>query len=142
MSDFEKDGGRGSVDAVYLSVHDADLLQIFPINYNQKNYCTMIGSPSESGQQQFDNRVRQPTTVQFTGIVKYSQRAVFVRIRRLMKTHKLSDLLCQFYTKAGHIENMVIESLEEVGDASRYDGIEIRVSLLEYLEHNATESRS
>ena len=138
MSDFNKDGGQGKVQAVYLSVKGADLLQIFPLNYTQKNHCTMIGSPSEGGQTQFDNRVIQPSTVQFNGIVKYSERAVFTKIRVLMKSYKLEKLLCQFQTKAGRIENMVIESLEEVGESNRYDGIEIRVSLSEYLEHNAS----
>lgn len=138
MSDFNKDGGKGKVQPVFLSVKGAELLQIFPLNYTQKNYCTMIGSPSEGGQTQFDNRVIQPSTVQFTGIVKYSEKAVFTKIRVLMKSYKLEKLLCQFQTKAGSIENMVIESIEEVGESNRYDGIEIRISLTEYLEHNAS----
>lgn len=138
MADFNNDGGKGAVQPVILSVDGAELLQIFPMNYNQKNHCTMIGSPSEGGQQQFDNRVIQPSTVNFTGIIKYDQRQIFTKIRMLMKSINLEKLKCQFQTKAGKIENMIIESLEEIGESNRYDGIEIRVSLLEYLEHNAT----
>lgn len=140
MADFDSDGGKGSVQAVYMSVKGMDLLQIFPTNYTQKNHCTMLGSPSEAGLQQFDNKVRQPSTVQFTGIVKYAQKAVFGKIRALMKSNTLSEILCKFQTKAGQIENMIIESIEEVGESNRYDGMEIRVSLLEYLEHNKAQS--
>ena len=138
MSDFNADGGQGSVQPVVLKVDGQEYLQIFPLNYNQKNHCTMIGSPSEGGQTQFDNRVIQPSTVQFTGIVKYNQREVFDAIRAKMKSYQLETLKCEFQTKAGKIENMIIESLEEIGEANRYDGIEIKVSLLEYLEHNSS----
>lgn len=139
MGNFNRDeGGGGAVQAVYIAVKGAPLLQIFPTNYTQKNHCTMIGSPSESGQMQFDNKVNQPTTVQFTGIVKYQQRSVFNTIRTLMKSYKLQNLLCKFQSKAGHIENMIIESIEEIGESNRYDGMEIRVSMQEYLEHNAS----
>ena len=140
MADFGSDGGKGSVQAVYISVKGQPLLQIFPLNYTQKNHCTLIGSPSEQGLTQFDNKVIQPTTVQFTGIVKYSQRSVFNTIRVLMKKINLSDLICEFQSKAGDISNMIIDSLEEIGESSRYDGIEIRVSMTEYLEHSTAKS--
>ena len=137
MSDFRRDeGGGGAVQAVYIAVKGTPLLQIFPTQYTQKNHNTMIGSPSEAGLKQFDNKVIQPSTVQFTGIVKYSERAVFNLIRNMMKSYKLQNLLCAFQSKAGSIENMIIESIEEIGESSRYDGIEIRVSMQEYLEHN------
>ena len=97
----------------------------------------MIGSPSEGGQKQFDNKVNNPSTVQFTGIVKYSEKAVFGMIRQLMKSYKLDNILCEFQSKAGRIQNMIIESIEEVGESNRYDGMEIRVTMQEYLEHNA-----
>lgn len=138
MGNFNSDeGGGGAVQAVYIAVKGTPLLQIFPTNYTQKNHCTMIGSPSEGGQTQFDNKVNQPSTVQFTGIVKYQQRSVFNAIRNLMKSYKLQNLLCQFQSKAGRIDNMIIESIEEVGESNRYDGMEIKVVMQEYLEHNS-----
>ena len=137
MGNFSRDeGGGGGVQAVYIAVQGAPLLQIFPTNYNQKNHCTMIGSPSEEGLTQFDNKVNQPTTVQFTGIVKYSERDVFDTIRQLMKSYDLNKLICQFQSKAGRVDNMIIESIEEIGESNRYDGMEIRVVMQEYLEHN------
>lgn len=140
MADFGSDGGKGAVQAVYISVKGAPLLQIFPLNYTQKNHCKLIGSPSEQGLTQFDNKVIEPTTVQFTGIVKYAQRSVFNTIRVLMKKINLNDLLCEFQSKAGDISNMIIDSIEEIGESSRYDGIEIRVSMTEYLEHSTAKT--
>ena len=137
MADFETDGGQGSVQPVYLKVSGSPLLQIFPTQYNERNYCSMLGSPSEGGQMQYDNKVRQPSTVQFTGIVKYSQKDVFTVLRTMIKKIKLADIICEFQSKSGTISNMIIESIEEVGEANRYDAMEVRVKLLEYLEHNA-----
>lgn len=129
---------EGQVNPVYLKAAGADtgILTIHYTNYTQTNLCAMIGSPSEAGLMQFDNRVIQPSRVQFTGIVKHSDMDVFIDLRDRMKSKELSELLCEFYTKAGTIENMVIESLEEIGESSRYDGVEIKVSMQEYLEHN------
>ena len=140
MSDFNSDGGRGSVKPVYISIKGVPLLQIFPTNYTEKNHCTMLGSPSEKGLQMFDNKVRQPSTVQFTGIVKVAQKSVFGKIRAKMKSNQLSEIICQFQSKSGSIDNMIIESLEEVGESNRYDGMEIRVSMIEYLEHDKAKS--
>lgn len=136
MGYFSSDGGTGSVKPVYLSVKGADLLQIFPTQYNQTNSCVMLGSPSESGIKQFDNKVIQPATVQLTGIVKYPERSVFTSLRNRLKELELSSILCTFQSKAGSIQNMIIESVEEIGESNRYDGIEVRVTLREYLEHN------
>ena len=138
MAYFDSDGGGGgSVDPVYLQIEGHDLLQIFPLNYTEKHSCKLIGSPSEMGLEQLDNKVVQPSTVQFSGIVKYPQRAVFSAIYRHLRTkRKVADLMCQFMSKAGRISKMIVNNLEEVGDNKRYDGIEIRVSLQEYLEHN------
>ena len=140
MSDFSADGGRGSVQPVYLSIKGSPLLQIFPLNYTQKNHCSLLGSPSEDGTTMYDNKVIQPTTVQFTGIVKTSEKGVFRKIRDRIKSHRLSEIICQFQSKAGQIGNMIIDSIEEIGESNRYDGIEIRVSLTEFLEHNKSPS--
>lgn len=140
MSDFSADGGNGNVNPVYISIKGTPLLQIFPTSYTEKNHCTMLGSPSEQGITMFDNKVLQPSTVQFTGIVKSTQKAVFGKIRSKMKSNQLSEIICQFQSKSGQIDNMIIESIEEVGEANRYDGMEIRVSMIEFLEHNKKQS--
>ena len=136
MSDFTSDGGRGTVQPVYIAVKGSPLLQIFPTNYTEKNHCTLLGSPSETGTTQYDNKVIQPSTVQFTGIVKSTEKGVFKVFRNTMKKYGLADIICQFQSKAGQIDNMILESVEEVGESNRYDGIEIRVMLTEFLEHN------
>lgn len=124
------------VNPVYMSIKGVPLLQIFPTDYTEKNHCTMLGSPSEKGLQMFDNKVRQPSTVQFTGILKVAQKSVLTKLRVQIKMNQLSDLRCTFQSKSGTIENMIIESVEEVGTSNRYDAMEVRVSLTEYLEHN------
>lgn len=138
MGYFDRDGGGGgAVNPVYLQIEGHDLLQIFPLQYTEKHSCKVIGSPSEQGLEQLDNKVVQPSTVNFTGIVKYPERAVFKGIYDHIRTkRKVADLMCQFMSKAGRVSNMIVLSLEEVGDNKRYDGIEIRVSMQEYLEHN------
>ena len=139
--DFNSDGGKGKVQPVYLRLSDGPLLSIFPTNYNQKNHCSLLGSPSESGQMQYDNKVIQPSTVQFTGIVKNANKRDIIRIRTMIKSFKLQKIKCQFQTKAGKIDNMIIESIEEIGEPNRYDAMEIKVSLLEYLEHNQAKKK-
>jgi hypothetical protein len=95
----------------------------------------LIGSPTETGEEWLDNKVIQPITIELTGIVKYPKRQVFQKIRQNMSKHTLEDILCTFYSKAGYYENMLIKQLEESGESSKYDGIIIKVSLHEYLEH-------
>lgn len=141
MSTFDRDSDQGSVQPVYLLLKGQPLLQIFTTQYTQKNHCALLGSPSEKGLKMFDNKVIQPTTIQFTGIVKHSMKSVFNAIRTFMKSNELSQILCQFQTKAGRVEKMIIESIEEIGESSRYDGMEIRVSLQEYLEHGIIASK-
>lgn len=135
MANFESDGGQGNVKPVYLMIKGAPLLQIFPTRYTEKNHCSLLGSPSEKGLQMVDNKVRRPSTVQFTGIVKSTKDSVFGKIRAIIKQNSLDQIICQFQSKSGQIDNMLIESIEEIGEANRYDAMEIRVSLVEYLEH-------
>lgn len=139
MAYFDSDGGGGkAVDPVYLKCEGSDLLQIYPLSYHSSYTNSLIGSPSELGVEQLDNKVVNPAKVDFTGIVKYPQRRVFMKLRKNMLKIKLQNLKCVFYSKAGYISNMLIEKLEEIGDNKRYDGIEIRVSLHEYLEHSVS----
>lgn len=141
MADFSTDSEPKGMNAVSICLQDKEILTIFTTNYNQKNYCTMIGSPSEKGLTQFDNKVTQPSTVQFTGIVKSSQLGIIRTLRRRLKKINLGDLICQFQTKAGRIENMILESIEEIGESNRYDGVEIKVVMQEYLEHNVASKK-
>ena len=138
---FINDTKKENMTPVVLHANGGDYYQIYPTSYVQKNSCQLIGSPSEMGLQQFDNKVRQPISIQMTGIVKYeNSKTVFTPLRMLIKEVKLSKMLCEFQTKAGQVKKMVIESIEEVGDPSRYDAMEIRVSLVEYLEHNVNSN--
>ena len=135
---FTDDGAGGTVQAVVLKVKGSPLAQIFPTSYTATSSCALLGSPSEGGLKQFDNKVIQPSKVQFSGIVKAGGKGeVFQALRKIMKKLKLGDILCEFQSKGDKIQNMIIESMEEVGDPNRYDAMEIRVSLQEYLEHNS-----
>ena len=136
MADFETDRGEGRVNPVLLKVKGAPMVSIFTTSYSETNSCQLLGSPAESGQQQFDHKVRMPSRIQFSGIVKSTESEVFTSLRVIMKKIKLADILCEFQTKSGSIKNMIFESLEEVGDPNRYDAMEIRASMQEYLEHN------
>ena len=136
MAYFDADnGGGGAVSPVYLKVSGQSLLEIFPTSYHSSMPNALLGSPSEEGLEWLDNKVIQPITIDFTGIVKYPKRHVFQTIRQNMRKHTLSDILCTFYSKAGYYAKMLIKQLEEIGDSNKYDGIEIKVSLHEYLEH-------
>ncbi len=140
--DFLSDGGQknGEVGAVYLKVKSTPLLQIFPTSYSHKNNCALLGSPGETGMQQYDHKVIQPSTVSFTGVIKYTNWQVLELIRTSLRSHKLSNCLCTFYTKSGQAERMMINELEEIGRSEKYDGVEIRVSLTEFLEHNVSQA--
>lgn len=136
MAYFDKPSSGGRVNPVYLKIGGTNYLQIFPTSYHEKHSCALIGSPSEKGQQMMDNKVVQPATVTFTGIVKYPNKDIFVSIiNHLIKKRKLENLLCTFYSKAGARGNMIVESIEEIGESNRYDGIEIKVTLKQYLIH-------
>ena len=140
--DFLSDGGQPNetISPVYLQVKDIALLQIFPLDYNYKNHCALLGSPAETGMMQYDHKVIQPSTVSFTGIVKYSNWNVLKAIRASLRSHTLNNCLCTFYTKSGKAERMMIDTLEEIGNSQRYDGVEVKVMLTEFLEHNTSVS--
>ena len=145
MAAFDQDGcseRSSGVQPVMLSLSGQELVVIFPLNYNESNRFKMIGSPSEAGQIEFDNRVIQPSTVQFVGIVKDAQREVIRELRKSLEGATLDELKCKFQGKGGSISNMIIENFEEVGESNRYDGIEVRVTLQEYLEHNNSSATS
>lgn len=137
MADLNSDGGQGAISPVTLAVAEKALIEVFPTSYNYKSHCSFLGSPSEKGLMQYDNKVIQPATVQFTGIVKYEHWDDILKILRWQtKSQDLGKIRCTFYGKTGRAENMLIESVEEVGESEMYDGVEIRVQLQEYLEHN------
>ena len=132
--DFLEDGAQCD-DPVYLKVAGADLMEIFPLNYNVKTLCALCGSPSENGMTQYDNKVIKPVQISFSGVIKYTQYEKLDNLRDSL--HSIDEgMLCTFYSKGQTMEHMLIESFEEVGDNTRFDGIEVRVSLVEYLEHN------
>ena len=138
MADFTGDGGGGgSVPAVYLQMNGADTLEIFPTSYNIKDSCKMLGSPSEGGLTQYDNKVTQPREVTFTGILKKDNFSTISAIREIVDDTDLGTILCTFYGKGGSVEKMVIESFEEIGTSNRYDAVEVKFVLREYLEHNS-----
>ena len=88
---------------------------------------------------QYDNKVIQPRVVTFTGILKQPYFTSIPGIRRSVESTSLSRSLCKFYGKGGGVSNMVIESFEEIGDRNRYDAVEVKFVLKEYLEHNVNE---
>lgn len=139
---FNYDGGNGngSIGPVYLQVKGADLLAIFPLNYSYKNQCLLLGSPAETGMMQYDHKVTQPATILFTGVVKYTEWRVLDEIRGNLKSRKLENILCTFYHKSGRAERMIINYIEETGESARYDGVEVKVSLTEFLEHNVASN--
>ena len=132
------DGGDASsgINPVFLEVDGAPLLEIFPLNYNYKNQCALLGSPSERGMTQYDHKVIQPSTVVFTGIIKWGYFDKLDIMRGNIKSHKLENILCTFYSKSAKAEKMIINYIEEIGESTRYDGVEVKVSLTEFLEHN------
>lgn len=137
MGDFGRDGGGGSVDPVYLQVHGASLQEIFPTSYSAQHHCDLLGSPSEKGTIQYDNKVVKPTTVTFTGILKSRhKRALKLMQKNIRQSRKIGEMMCTLYTKGATYENMILKEVSEVGESNRYDGFEVRVVLEEYLEHN------
>lgn len=135
---FISDGGDATsgINPVFIEVDGSPLLEIFPLNYNYKNQCALLGSPAETGMTQYDHKVIQPSTVVFTGIIKWGNFSKFDILRGNIKSHKLDNILCTFYTKSAKAEKMIINYIEEVGESTRYDGVEVKVSLTEFLEHN------
>lgn len=137
---FGKDGAASGdgVQAVYLETADGALVEIFPLNYSYQNSCALLGSPAESGMMQYDHKVIQPSAVNFTGIVKYEGWKALSSIRAAIRSMNLENMKCTFYTKARTAKNMMAESIEEIGNNTRYDAVEIKVVLKEFLEHNST----
>lgn len=140
-STFNSDGatnGNG-VGAVYLETADGALVEIFPLRYSYANNCALLGSPAESGMIQYDHKVIQPSVINFIGVVKYEGWKALSKIRAALRSMTLDNMLCTFYTKARTAKRMMIEQLEETGNNTRYDGVEIKVVLKEFLEHNVVE---
>lgn len=141
MADFnaDKGSGNGSVKPVYIKAGGANLTAIFPTQYNRKSHCALLGSPSEKGVKQYDNKVIQPSTIQMTGIVKYTDWGSLAVLRDQVRYHSLQKILCTFYGKSGSAERMIIESVEEIGESNRYDGVEVRITMTEFLEHSVVK---
>ena len=143
MSTFNADStsasSKNGINPVYIKVHGRDLLQIFPLQYQRKDFCALLGSPSEMGVQKYDHKVIKPTSVQFTGVIKYEYYNLFEIIRDSIKQSDLEVILCEFYGKAGSVSKMLIESMDEVGNSTRFDGVEVRITMQEYLVHSKTK---
>ena len=135
MAGFEGDGGAGK-DPVYIMVSGGSAVEIFPLSYNIKDHCKMLGSPSETGLMQCDHKVIQPREVTFTGVLK---RPYFKRIagfRRSVNSMSLGTSLSAFVGKGGQVKKMFIVAFEEIGQNNRFDGVEVKFTMQEYLEHN------
>ena len=111
-------------------------MEVFPTSYNVKDSCKLLGSPSEGGLTMYDNKVLQPRTVSFTGILKAPYFSMIPAMREIVATQSLAQSKCKFQGKGGQVSDMIIESFEEVGDKNRYDAVEVKFVLREYLEHN------
>ena len=142
MGDFTSDGGGGTVQPVYLSTSGIDAMEIFPTSYNVKDSAKLLGSPSEGGLMQYDNKVTQPREVSFTGILKADHFSLVEAMRDLVADNNLGNILCTFQGKSGKVDKMVIESFEEIGNSNRYDAVEVKFVLRKYLEHNNSNSTS
>ena len=136
MAGFEGDGGHGTVQPVVLYTSGGTLMEVFPTSYTVKDSCKLLGSPSEGGLTMYDNKVLQPRTVSFTGILKAPYFSMIPAMREIVATQSLAQSKCKFQGKGGQVSDMIIESFEEVGDKNRYDAVEVKFVLREYLEHN------
>lgn len=136
-ADFTGDGCSNR-NPVYLAPSGGSLMSIFPTSYNIKENCKLIGSPVESGEIRFDHKVKMPTTVTFTGILKEPKYSDIAKLKKAIEAEDISECMCKFYGKAGTVDNMIIESFEEIGDKNRLDAVEVRVSLREYLIHESS----
>ena len=126
------------VDPVYIVLAKGGSLDpIFPTHYSVKHRCKLLGSPSEKGVIEYDNKVVQPTIINFTGIIKNEFFDKLETLQKnLLETRRLEDMMCTVYTKAGTYEKMILQEVEEVGESNRYDAVEARIVLEEYLEHS------
>ena len=135
---FEGDGCN-CPNPVYIKIAGGGVTEIFPLTYNIKDTCKMLSSPSEGGLQQCDHKVVQPRVVTFSGIIK---RAYYPRIgsfRKAVETMTMSAALCSFMGRSGEVKQMFLTDFEEVGQSNRMDGVEVKFTLTEYLEHNKDE---
>ena len=136
-ADLTSDGCSNS-NPVYIATSGGSLMSIFPTSYTIKNNCKLIGSPVESGETRFDHKVKMPTTITFTGILKEPKYSEIASLKKSIDAEAISECKCTFYGKAGTAENMIIEAFEEIGDKNRLDAVEVRVSLREYLIHESS----
>ena len=131
MGDLIADGGN----KVFLSTSSGSLFELFPTSYNVKDSSKLLGSPAESGEIKYDHKVIQPRVVTFTGILKAPYFSEIRSLRNSVASQDLSKCICTFVGKGGTVKNMIIESMEEVGDKNRFDAVELKFTLKEYLVH-------
>lgn len=134
---FDEDDASGQ-GYVSLSTPSGDMKYIFVLEYNVAMKCALIGSPSELGIQQVDNKVLQPTTIDMRGIVKLSKaKGLVAALKNQTRTKTLSKIENKFTGKSGNSwDKMVIVDFAEMGRSERFDAIEVKIVLQEYLEHN------
>ena len=132
---FEMDGCN-CPNPVYIMISGARIAEIFPLNYNVKDTCKMLGSPSEGGLQQCDHKVVQPRVVSFTGILKKSYYHEIKGYRHCVEAMNMGTALCSFMGRGGQVNKMFLTEFEEIGNSNRLDSVEVKFTLTEYLEHN------
>ena len=131
---FDADGCKGGeVNPVYIKV-SSDILEIYPTSYDACASCSLIGSPSEMGQEVLDQKVIRPTNISFTGVLKKEHFDKISEFIDHIKSSNLEELLvCTFYSKGNTWEKMLIEDFHEIGSPDRYDAVEVSVKLHEFL---------
>lgn len=133
--DIDDASGQGYVS---LSTPSGVIKYIFVLEYNVSMKCALIGSPSELGVQQVDNKVLQPTTIDMRGIVKLSKaKGIVAAMKNQTRAKTLSKIVNKFTGKSGNSwDKMIIVDFAEMGRSERFDAIEVRIVMQEYLEHN------
>ena len=134
-NDFTSEGG---VAACWFKCESVSLLGIYGMNVSVNTQCRFLGTPSEQGIMRLDNKVPVPTTATFVGFVKPLTFSKLASARKTIFKNEVDR--GTLYTKNAVYENMMIESMQELCSHERFDCIEVRINLKDYLEENAAQS--
>ena len=144
MGYFSKEtNDGGAIDPVYLELPEGgQIYEIFPTNYTINTPCELLGSPIESAEVWYDQKVIRPTQITFNGIIKLPDgKEAIKRLKKQTTERDLGKMMCKFFSKGSSVANMMLQNVEEVGESNRYDGIEVRISLLECLVQSSNKKK-
>lgn len=138
MTDFNTENPESvnSIAPAYIKMPDGTLTHFFMTQYSAKHRVALLGSPSEKGIMELDNKVIQPKIITARGLMKYQSFEDLNKLYETLRKKIIKEIVIKFYCKSKKVcSNMLLQELEELGTNDKIDAIEVVITMQEFLAH-------